>query len=790
MANEIIKWFDQISMKDLPLVGGKNASLGEMTIHLSKLGLKVPEGFALTTTAYREFISANRLDKIKNELQKIDLNNQDDLQKKSEQIRNFILNAKLPASTIEKLTKAYHQLEKDFGKNVALAIRSSANAEDLPDISFAGQQETYLNVSGVENIINAIIKVYASLYTARAISYRSQNKVPEDNVAMSVGIQRMIRSDKASSGVIFTLDTESLFNKVVFINACLGLGELLVQGVVNPDEFYVFKPSLTQGKNGIIRKKIGNKHQKLIFDPDTKQGTKLVAVPEQEANQFSLSNEEILLLAKQACIIEDHYQKPMDIEWAKDGDTNELYILQSRPETVTTRTKKSAFEIFKLKEPGKILSTGRSVGHGLGQGKARIVLSIKEIDKIKKNDVLITDMTDPDWEPVMSKLSAIVTNRGGRTCHAAIVARELGIPAVIGTESATQDIKDGENITVSCAEGDTGYVYQGLLKYERESIDTSAIGSLPVKVMINIANPDLAFEVQYLPNDGVGLARLEFTIAQIIGVHPKACLEFDKLKDDLKSKVLQKSIGYSSPVAFYLEKLTEGISTIAAAFWPKPVIVRLSDFKSNEYSNLLGGEQFEPQEENPMIGFRGAARYISDRFKDCFALECKAIKQVREGMGLNNVEVLIPFVRTLTEAKSVISALKENGLERGVNRLKLIMMCEVPSNIILAEQFLEYFDGYSIGSNDLTQLTLGIDRDSELLSEQFDERNPAVLNFLSDVIRVCKNKGKSVGICGQGPSDYPEFADWLIKQGIDSVSLNPDTVLSTSLRLSKEDLKK
>lgn len=786
MNNEYVRDFATFTINDLALVGGKNASLGEMTAHLAKLKIKIPQGFAVTTTAYKLFIKNNGIDKIISQLlREINLNNIEELQKKGNQIRENILKSPLPQELIESITEAYQTLEIKLGKNLTLALRSSATAEDLPDVSFAGQQETYLNVSGIEQVLADIKKVYASLYTDRAISYRAQNKVPEDNIAMSVGVQQMVRSDKASSGVIFTLDTESGFDQVIFINSTYGLGELLVQGVVNPDEFYVFKPSLKEGKEAIIRKKLGDKHQKLIFNSKLKTGTTLEEVALEERNKFSLKNEEIITLAKQASLIEEHYKKPMDIEWAKDGYTQELYILQARPETVISRKTGNIIEKFVLKEKGRVLTQGRSVGRGIGQGKARIVTNVKEISKVQKNDVLVTDMTDPDWEPVMAGLSAIVTNRGGRTCHAAIVARELGIPAVIGCGTATQDIKENELVTVSCSEGDTGTVYAGLLSYEKNLIDLGKIPSIPVKIMMTVANPDLTFHLRMLPNEGVGLARLEFIIAQIIGIHPKACLEFDKLTPNLKDSILKKSAGYATPVDFYIEKLVESIATIAAAFWPKPVIVRLSDFKSNEYANLLGGFEFEPKEENPMIGFRGASRYIADTFKDCFALECEALKRVRNQMGLTNVEILIPFVRTVIEAQKVIQALKENGLSKGVDGLKLIMMCEVPSNVLLAEQFLEYFDGFSIGSNDLTQLTLGIDRDSELMAKEFDERDPALLRFLSNVIHTCKEKNKSIGICGQGPSDHPDFALWLIKQGIDSISLNPDSVLSTRLHIAK-----
>lgn len=784
MSNDLIKRFDQISILDLPLVGGKNASLGEMITRLTNLGIKVPQGFSLTTYAYRQFITENHIDiKIKELMQSVTHNDIANLQEQSKKIRELILKTPLSQNIIINVTQEYEKLKEKLGTNISLAVRSSANTEDLPEVSFAGQQETYLNVIGIQNILISIKKVYSSLYTERAISYRNQHKIPEENLAMSVGIQHMIRCDKAASGVMFTLDTETGFDKVVLINSGYGLGELLVQGAINPDEFYVFKPSLTQNKNAIIRKKLGNKKQKLVFEDEDKSGTKILTVSDKESIQFSLTDDEIINLAKQACLIENHYKTPMDIEWGKDGLTNELFILQARPETVASRNKGSFLEKFTIEEHTDILTEGRSVGHAIGQGSARVILNIADGDQIKEKDVLITDMTDPDWEPIMSKLSAIVTNRGGRTCHAAIVARELGIPAVIGTENATDVIKDGELVTVSCAEGDTGLVYKGLLKYQHERINIAELKELPVKIMVTIANPDLAFHVQSIPNDGVGLARLEFIIAQIIGIHPKACLEFSKLATDIQTKIQNKIKGYNDPVSFYVNKMAESIGTIAAAFWPKPVIVRTSDFKSNEYANLIGGHIFETKEQNPMIGFRGATRYISDRFKDCFALECNAIKKARNEMGLSNIEILIPFVRTIEEAKATIQILQENGLVRGENGLKLIMMCEIPSNVLLAEQFLEYFDGYSVGSNDLTQLTLGIDRDSELLAKTFDERNPAVLKLLAEVILFCRQNNKSIGICGQGPSDFPDFAAWLLKQGINSISLNPDSVVATRLLL-------
>lgn len=786
MRHSLIKPFTAISMKDLDLVGGKNASLGEMVTQLTPFGIKIPQGFAITTEAYVDFLETN---KIRAEIEKliktIDTHNMDDLQDKSKKIRELILKGKFTKKIEEDIHSEIQKLEGTAGKNISFALRSSATAEDLPELSFAGQQESYLNISGFDNILKNIINVYASLYTNRAISYRATNKISEQSIAISVAVQQMVRSDKAVSGVMFTLDTESGFDKVVFINSIYGLGELLVKGVVNPDEFYVFKPTLKNEYKPIIRKLLGDKHQKLIFGTQANQSTEIISVDEKTRNSFSLTDEEILYLAKQACLIEQHYQKPMDIEWAKDGFTNELYILQARPETINIKNKKTSLEQYFLKEKGDVLSIGRSVGRRIGHGPARIIKSIKEFEKIKNGDVLVADMTDPDWEPIMGKLSAIVTNRGGRTCHAAIVARELGIPAVIGCKTATEEIKDSEKITVSCAKGDTGYVYKGLLPYDIKKTNLEVIPSLPIKLMMIIANPDLAFQLQAQANDGVGLARLEFIITQIVGIHPEACLHFAQLSKETQEKILRKTHGYSDPISFYIEKLAESIGTIAAAFWPKPVIIRFSDFKSNEYANLLGGSQFEPHEENPMLGFRGASRYISDKFSASFALECKAIKKVRNSMGLTNVEIMIPFVRTISEAKQVVSLLEENGLKRGKEELKILMMCEVPSNVLLAENFLEYFDGFSIGSNDLTQLTLGIDRDSELVASQFDERNPALLKLLKNVIADCKKINKSIGICGQAPSDYPEFAVWLVKEGIDSVSLNPDSMMSTRLFLAE-----
>lgn len=779
--------FTQIGMKNLDQVGGKNASLGEMISHLASSGVSVPGGFATTADAFREFLAFNHLDKsIHEALQNL---NEDDVQQLAsvgKKIREQIIQAPFRPEFESAVKEAWEALAREAGHpDFTVAVRSSATAEDLPDASFAGQQETFLNVKGIDAVLIAIKEVFASLYNDRAISYRVHQGFQHQDVALSAGIQQMVRSDCAASGVMFTLDTESGFDQVVFITSSYGLGEMVVQGAVNPDEFYVYKPALKAGKSSIIRRNIGSKTIKMVYCDE--QRVKTVPVETVASKVFSINSEEVEQLASQALIIEQHYGRPMDIEWAKDGIDGKLYILQARPETVKSRAGKQVIERYTLQKTGKILSEGRSIGQRIGQGTARIVKDISEMHRVKPGDVLISDMTDPDWEPVMKRAAAIVTNRGGRTCHAAIIARELGIPAVVGCGDATKTIADGDTVTVSCSEGDTGFVYEGLLPFQHDHLDVDTMPELPLKVMLNVGNPERAFAFQAVPNAGVGLARLEFLISNTIGIHPHALLGLDRLEDEkLKQAIRDKTAAYASPMEYYIERLKEGIATIAAAFYPKPVIVRLSDFKSNEYANLLGGHLFEPEEENPMLGFRGASRYVSEKFMEPFALECMAVRRVREDMGLDNVEVMIPFVRTLTEAENVIKALKTQGLERGKAGLRIIMMCEIPSNALLAEQFLAFFDGFSIGSNDLTQLTLGLDRDSGLVAAQFDERNPAVKALLHMAISACKKTGKYVGICGQGPSDHPDFAEWLMAEGIDSISLNPDSVLETCLFLAKQ----
>lgn len=782
--------FRHIGLHDLDKVGGKNASLGEMISHLSATGVCVPAGFATTANSFRDFLAQNNLDKqIYALLDGLDIDDVSNLAVVGKNIRNLILNTSFPSGFEQAVRTSYDNLSKLIGHHdFSVAVRSSATAEDLPDASFAGQQETYLNVKGIEAVLVSIKHVFASLFNDRAISYRVHNGFAHENVALSVGIQQMIRSDLAVSGVIFTMDTESGFDQVVFITSAYGLGEMVVQGAVNPDEFYVYKPSLRSGHSAVVRRNLGTKAIKMVYcdDPTENRTVKTVDVSAKESALFSLTTPEIEQLAHQALIIEQHYGRPMDIEWAKDGKDGKLYILQARPETVNSRSNKQVLERYTLNKTSAILAQGRSIGQRIGQGRVRIINDISEIHRVEAGDVLVSDMTDPDWEPVMKRASAIVTNRGGRTCHAAIIARELGIPAVVGCGDATRVLKDGDNVTVSCAEGDTGFVYQDLLPFERAHLDVETMPELPVKVMLNVGNPDRAFAFQSVPNQGVGLARLEFLISNTIGIHPKALLNFDSLTNlELKQLIAEKTASYASPVEYYIERLKEGIATIASAFYPKPVIVRLSDFKSNEYANLIGGADYEPLEENPMLGFRGAARYVSSNFSDCFALECIAVKRVREDMGLTNVEVMIPFVRTLSEAANVIAALKQNGLERGKDGLRIIMMCELPSNALLAHEFLEYFDGFSIGSNDLTQLTLGLDRDSGLIAAQFDERDLAVKTLLHLAIAACKKQGKYIGICGQGPSDHPDFAQWLMQEGIDSLSLNPDSVLDTCLFLGQ-----
>lgn len=780
----------QLGMSDLEQVGGKNASLGEMISHLSSLGVSVPGGFATTADSFRDFLSRDGLDKkIYAKLSSLDTDDVRMLAVVGQEIRALVLDTPFSAEFEDAVRKAYEALAQRIGhSDFSVAVRSSATAEDLPDASFAGQQETYLNVKGVDAVLLAMKKVFASLFNDRAIAYRVHHQFAHHDVALSVGVQQMVRSDLAVSGVMFTMDTESGFNEVVFITSSYGLGEMVVQGAVNPDEFYVHKPGLRANKPAVIRKNLGSKALKMIYneDPNAIDRVHTVAVEPSLRLLFSLDANEVEELARQALIIEQHYGRPMDIEWAKDGTNGKLYILQARPETVRSRDNHQVLERYVLAKQGVVLTEGRSIGQRIGQGVARVIKHLDEMHKIQPGDVLVSDMTDPDWEPVMKKASAIITNRGGRTCHAAIIARELGIPAVVGCGDATKAIADGDEVTVSCAEGDTGFVYQGLLPFERVCLDVETMPQLPLKVMLNVGNPERAFSFQSVPNDGVGLARLEFLISNTIGIHPNALLDYDHLQDaDLKQYITEKTAAYASPVEYYIERLKEGIATIAAAFYPKPVIVRLSDFKSNEYANLVGGTLYEPQEENPMLGFRGASRYVAPSFAECFALECKAVRRVREEMGLTNVEIMIPFVRTVAEAAQVIDVLKTHGLERGKEGLRIIMMCELPSNALLAEDFLEYFDGFSIGSNDLTQLTLGLDRDSGLVAAQFDERNEAVKVLLHLAISACKKAGKYIGICGQGPSDHQDFAQWLMKEGIDSVSLNPDSVLETCLFLAK-----
>jgi len=778
---DYVLWFDQVSMGDVERVGGKNASLGEMISNLSEAGVSVPGGFATTADAYREFLAFEGLDqRIQKALDALDVNDIRSLSDTGAQIRSWILDAPLPPQLEKDVREAFSKLQEG-NANIAVAVRSSATAEDLPDASFAGQQETHLNIVGIDNVLLAIRDVFASLFNDRAIAYRDHQGFDHHKVALSAGIQRMVRSETASSGVMFTLDTESGFDKVVFVTSSYGLGETVVQGAVNPDEFYVHKENLSAGRPAILRRNLGAKAIKMVYSQDASVG-KSVETQRVDRNLrqvFSLADDEVENLARQAMIIEKHYQRPMDIEWAKDGDDGKLYIVQARPETVKSRASKNVMERYLLKETGKVLAEGRSIGHRIGKGKVRVINSVEEMDQVREGDVLVADMTDPDWEPVMKRSAAIVTNRGGRTCHAAIIARELGIPAVVGCEDATELLSDGQEVTVSCAEGDTGFVYEGALDFDVRTNSVDSMPDLPFKIMMNVGNPDRAFDFQGLPSAGVGLARLEFIINRMIGVHPKALLNFDSLPEEVKPTVERRISGYPGPVDFYVEKLVEGISTLAAAFWPKRVIVRLSDFKSNEYANLIGGRLYEPEEENPMLGFRGASRYISKNFRDCFELECRAMKKVRNEMGFTNVEIMVPFVRTVGEAEQVSNLLAENGLKRGENDLKLIMMCELPANALLAEQFLEYFDGFSVGSNDLTQLTLGLDRDSGIIAHLFDERNEAILALLENAIRACKKANKYIGICGQGPSDHPDFAKWLMEHGIDSVSLNPDSVLDT-----------
>jgi pyruvate,water dikinase len=775
---EYVVELDQLSMDDVSRVGGKNASLGEMLQNLAPLGVSVPGGFATTADAYREFLVQDGLkERIAERLHQLDITDIPALQATGSDIRRWINEVPFPAEMEKAIDEAYGKLEKEYGQEATWAVRSSATAEDLPDASFAGQQETFLNVSGLANIKQSIREVFASLFNDRAISYREHQGFEHDEVALSAGIQKMVRSDIASAGVAFSLDTESGFRDVVFITGSYGLGEMVVQGAVNPDEFYVHKQTLASGRPAVLRRTLGQKAIQMIYSGEANP-VKTVDVDPEQRVLFSLTDDEVETLAKMVVTIEQHYKRPMDVEWAKDGIDNRIYIVQARPETVQSQ-QENVIEEYTLKERSKILAVGRSIGKKIGKGRVRLFNSLDQMDQFEEGDVLLTDMTDPDWEPIMKKASAIITNRGGRTCHAAIIARELGVPAVVGCGDATELVADGSEVTVSCSEGDEGHIYEGLLDFDYNVRQLNEMPEIPVKIMMNVGNPDRAFSFAQLPNDGVGLARLEFIINNMVGIHPKALINADKMADNVKKVIYERTTAYGDPVEFYVSRIVEGVSTIAASFSPKKVIVRLSDFKSNEYANLVGGADFEPHEENPMIGFRGAARYISDDFRECFELECKAMKRVRDDMGFTNVELMIPFVRTTAEAAAVIEIMKENGLERGKNGLRIIMMCELPSNAVLASAFLEYFDGFSIGSNDMTQLTLGLDRDSSLVASSFDERNPAVLAMLDMAITACKDAGKYVGICGQGPSDHPDLAKWLLARGITSISLNPDTVVST-----------
>jgi len=778
---DYVLWFKDLGMHDVDRVGGKNASLGEMISHLSSAGVSVPNGFATTAEAFREFLSQSGLaEEINNALTQLNVDDVNTLAAEGKRIRQLVSDTPFPPALDKAIEDAYRQLTAN-NPDMAVAVRSSATAEDLPDASFAGQQESYLNVLGLESVKHHIREVFASLYNDRAIAYRVHQGFEHADVALSAGVQQMVRSENGSSGVMFSLDTESGFDGVVFLTSSYGLGEMVVQGAVNPDEFYVYKQGLAEGKKAILRRNLGSKAIKMVYSDDPAERVAIVDVDKEESQRFSLTDEEVESLARQAVTIEQHYGRPMDIEWGKDGDDGQLYILQARPETVKSRDSSTVIERFMLRERSVVLCEGRSIGQRIGSGTVRVVSDLSQMDKVRPGDVLVSDMTDPDWEPVMKRASAIVTNRGGRTCHAAIIARELGIPAVVGCGNATELLKDGQQVTVSCAEGDTGHIYDGELSFEIVSNSVEDLPDLPFKVMMNVGNPDRAFSFQSLPNDGVGLARLEFIINRMIGVHPRALLDFDTLPADVRRSVERRIAGYASPRDYYVDKLVEGISSIAAAFAPKKVIVRMSDFKSNEYAYLVGGHNYEPEEENPMLGFRGASRYVSENFRECFDMECEALKRVRDEMGLDNVEIMIPFVRTVDEAANVIELLGENGLRRGENGLRVIMMCELPANAVLAEEFLQHFDGFSIGSNDLTQLTLGLDRDSGLVAHLFDERNAAVKKLLEMAITACRKEGKYIGICGQGPSDHPDFAKWLVDQGIESVSLSPDSVMDTRM---------
>ncbi len=781
-----ILWLKDLRLTDLAQVGGKNSSLGEMIGQLADLGVSVPGGFATTADAFKAFIAHNDLHaRIYDKLATVDVEDVPALTRAGAEIRGWVIDAPLQPDLDADIRTAYAQMCAEAGStDMAVAVRSSATAEDLPDASFAGQQETFLNVTGADDVVHKVKEVFASLYNDRAIAYRVHHGFAHEDVFLSAGVQQMVRSDIGASGVLFTLDTESGFRDVVFVTSSYGLGEMVVQGAVNPDEFYVYKPTLKQGKPAILRRSLGSKQLRMVYSDVPGERVRTEDTPAELRNAFSITDADVQELSKQALVIEQHYGRPMDIEWGKDGNTGKLYILQARPETVKSRAKATQMERYTLGERGDIVCEGRAIGQKIGAGVARVVRTLEDMNRVQPGDVLVADMTDPDWEPVMKRAAAIVTNRGGRTCHAAIIARELGVPAVVGTGNALDTIQDGQAVTVSCAEGDTGFIYAGELPFERTTTDLGNMPPAPLKIMMNVANPERAFDFGQLPNAGIGLARLEMIIASHIGIHPKALLEFDSQDAETRNKINAKIAGYASPVDFYVDRLAEGIATITASVAPNPVIVRLSDFKSNEYANLIGGKRYEPHEENPMIGFRGASRYISPDFTEAFALECRAVKRVREDMGLDNLWVMIPFVRTLDEGRKVIEVLAKNGLKQGENGLKIIMMCEVPSNALLADEFLDIFDGFSIGSNDMTQLTLGLDRDSSIVAELFDERDPAVKKMLSMAISAAKRKNKYVGICGQGPSDHPDLAQWLMDEGIESVSLNPDTVVDTWLRLA------
>ena len=782
-----VLWYSKLRMHDVEIVGGKNASLGEMISNLAASGVKVPNGFATTAEAYREFLKHEGLaDRINTQLTALNIEDVQALASAGKGIREAVAKAPFPASLEKEIRAAYDELVAESGTEISVAVRSSATAEDLPDASFAGQQETFLNVSGIDNVLHAIKEVFASLFNDRAISYRVHHGFAHEVVALSAGVQRMVRSDKGASGVMFTMDTESGFRDAIFITASYGLGEAVVQGAVNPDEFYVYKPALKAKRPAILKRGLGEKAKKMVYSLERKLGrtVEFVPVSTEERGRFCLTDTDIEALARQAQIIEDHYQRPMDIEWGKDGIDGQLYILQARPETVQSRASANVLRRYKLKDQGKVLTEGRAIGQKIGAGSVRLMKGLDQMSKVQNGDVLVTDMTDPDWEPVMKRASAIVTNRGGRTCHAAIIARELGIPAVVGCGNATEILKDGQSVTVSCAEGDTGHIYDGHIDFAVDEIALDQMPEIPVKIMMNVGTPEQAFDFAALPHHGVGLARLEFIVNRQIGIHPQALLELDRQPPDIRRQITTMISAYDSPRDYFVKRLAEGVATIAAAFAPEPVIVRMSDFKSNEYANLVGGKKYEPHEENPMLGFRGASRYIAPSFRPCFDMECEALRFVRNHMGLTNIKIMIPFVRTIGEARRVNEILAENGLKRGDNGLELIMMCELPSNAVLADQFLEHFDGFSIGSNDMTQLTLGLDRDSGLIAHLFDERDEAVKAMLHLAIQACRRQGKYVGICGQGPSDHPELAKWLLDEGIESMSLNPDTVVETWLFLA------